>query len=149
MNRKRIIVLAVVLILIVGFISLFPRKVKFQETISACTYEGETISAEFDVELWKYWYMKNALKGSITIGDKTYEPIDYEGGSENRFWFAVPVKDSTKLHDNMLYVDLYNTEFEYFLLVQITNEEKAYAYFGPAETPEEVEKVINAVSGKQ
>lgn len=148
MNKKRIIVLTVVLILVIGFTSLFPRKVKFRDTITACTYEGETISAEFNVELWKYWYKKNLLKGSITIGNKTYEPVDYEGGSENRFWFAVPVKDATKLHDNMLYVDLYNTEFEYFLLMLIEKEEKAYAYFGPAETPEEVEKVITAVSGK-
>lgn len=148
MYRKKIFMLAIVLILVVGFISLFPRKVKFQESISACTYEGKIISVEFDVELWKYWYMKNKLKGSITIGDKIYEPIDYEGGSENRFCFAVPVKDATKLHDNMLYVDLYGTEFEYFLLMLVEKEAKACAYFGPAETPEEVEKVITAVSGK-
>lgn len=44
-----VIALVVVLILVAGFISLFPRKVKFQETISACAYEGEAISAEFDV----------------------------------------------------------------------------------------------------
>ncbi|MBP3577280.1 MAG: hypothetical protein J6K15_04135 [Lachnospiraceae bacterium] len=146
MTKKKIIALVVALILVAGFISLFPRKVKFQETISACTYEGETISAEFDVELWKYWYMQDDLKGSITVGNKTYEPVDYEGGSENRFWFAVPVDDATRLHDNMLYVDMYGTEFEIFLLMLIEKEEKAYAYFGPAETPEEVEKVIKSTA---
>ena len=145
--KKKIITGVVIAVLIVGFLSLFPKKVAFQNTVTACNYEGETITAEFDVELWKYWYMKNSLKGSITIGEHTYEPVVYEGGSENRYWFAVPVKDATKLHDNLLYVDLYNTDFEYFLLMQIEKEEKAYAYFGPAETPEEVEEVIKAVSG--
>lgn len=145
--KKKIITGVVIAVLIVGVLSLFPKKVAFQNTVTACNYEGETITAEFDVELWKYWYMKNSLKGSITIGEHTYEPVVYEGGSENRYWFAVPVKDATKLHDNLLYVDLYNTDFEYFLLMQIEKEEKAYAYLGPAETPEEVEEVIKAVSG--
>lgn len=148
MNKNKIIVLVVVLLLVAGFISLFPRKVKFQETISACTYEGETISADFDVELWKYWYMQDALKGSITVDGKTYEPVEYEGGSENRFWFAVPVDDATKLHDNMLYVDLYGTEFEVFLIMLVEKEETAYAYFGPAKTAEEVEEVLLKISGE-
>lgn len=147
--KKKIISGSVIVVLIVGFLSLFPRKVAFQNTVTACNYEGETISAEFDVELWKYWYMKNSLKGSVTINGLTYEPVEYEGGSENRFWFAVPVKDATKLHDNMLLIDLYNTDFEYFLLELITEEKYAYAYFGPAETPEEMEAVIKAVSGGQ
>lgn len=60
--------------------------------------------------------MKDALKGSVTIDGKNYEPVEYEGGSENRFWFAVPVDDATKLHDHMLYVDLYETEFDFFLI---------------------------------
>ena len=145
--KKKIILWIVIAILIVGFLSLFPRKVAFQNTVTACNYEGETITAEFDVELWKYWYMKNSLKGSITIGEHTYEPVVYEGGSENRYWFAVPVKDATRLHDNILLIDLYNTDFEYFLLELITEEKYAYAYFGPAETPEEMEAVIKAVSG--
>ena len=147
--KKKILFCVVIVAVLLGFLSLFPRKVAFQNTVTACSYEGETISVEFNVELWKYWYMKNSIKGSITIGERTYEPVVYEGGSENRYWFAVPVKDATKLHDNMLYIDLYNTDFEYFLLMLMEKEEKAYAYFGPAETPEEVEKVINAVSGKK
>lgn len=145
--KKKIIAGLVIAILVIGFLSLFPRKIAFQDTITACNYEGETISAEFDVELWKYWYMKNSLKGSITINGRTYEPVDYEGGSDDRFWFAVPVKDATKLHDNMLIIDLYDTDFEYFLLELMTEERYVYAYFGPAETPEEVEEVIKAVSG--
>ena len=147
--KKKILAGSVIVVLVIAFLSLFPRKIKYQDTVTACNYEGETISADFDVELWKYWYMKNSLKGSVTVNGLTYEPVEYEGGSEDRFWFAVPVKDATKLHDNMLYIDLYNTEFEYFLLTVMEKEEKAYAYFGPAETPEEVEKVIKAVSGKK
>lgn len=145
--KKKIIAGIIIAMLVIGFLSLFPRKVAFQDTITACNYEGETISAEFDVELWKYWYMKNSLKGSVTINGRTYEPVDYEGGADDRYFFAVPVKDATKLHDNMLLIDLYDTDFEYFLLELITEEKYAYAYFGPAETLEEMEKVINAVSG--
>lgn len=72
--------------------------------------------------------------------------MDYEGGSEKRYWFAVPVKDAAKLYDNVLYVDLYNTDFKYFHLELIKEKKYAYAYFGPAETPEEVEAVISAVT---
>ncbi len=141
-HTKRIIGIGLVFVLVLGFASLFPRKVKFQETITACSYEGEIITAKFDVELWKYWYMKDAMKGNVTVDGVSYEHLEYEsyGKESASFWFAVPKGNMLDRVKNSLHISMYGEDFETFILaINQNNESKMYV--GPAETVEEVKKI--------
>ncbi len=141
-STKKIIGIVIVLVLVLGFISLFPRKVKFRETITACSYEGEITTAEFDVELWKYWYMKDVMKGTVTIDGVSYEHLEHEiyGKEPASFCFAVPKGNMLDRAKNSLHVFLYGEDFETFILV-INQNNESKRYVGPAETVEEVKKI--------
>lgn len=151
MKKKTFILIAVFIILAVGFLSMFPRKVKFQETVFACSYEGETISATFDVELWKYWYMEDEMHGSITVGDMVYVSGIDEYPREN--WqiddhiFLVPVNYGLDWLDNYIEIDLVGNSFDAFRMI-LKKDETYKAYYGPAENVGEVEIVLEKISGK-
>ena len=141
--KKKIVIGVIIAVLIAGFVSLFPHKVKYQERVTVCTQEGETTIAEFDVELWKYWYMQDVMKGSVTLDGVVYEHLEYKHqGSEIRsFMFAVPVGEGW---DHALNVSLYGEDFEAFVLVPIQDGESKM-YIGPAANVEEMKEVEDII----
>ena len=144
--KKKIITGVVVAVLLIGFLSLFPHKMAFKETVSVCTQEGETATVEFDVVLWKYWYMQDSLKGSVTVDGVRYEHLDYEryGAKSRSFLFAVPKGDMLERLDNSLEILLYGKDFEGFSIMPLHNED-AELYYGPAETAEDAEMIIKSI----
>ncbi|MBP3569286.1 MAG: hypothetical protein J6K04_09000 [Lachnospiraceae bacterium] len=151
MNKKKVMILLICLVLFAGVLSLFPRKVKFQETMTVCSFEGETLLAQFDVELWKYWYMEDEMHGTITVDDMVYVSGIDEYPGEN--WkiddhvFLVPMNYGLDWLDNFIEIDLVDNSFETVRML-LKKDDTYKAYFGPAETMEEVEKIVNEISDK-
>ena len=148
--KKKIIAGVVIVILLSGFISLLPRKVKYQETVTACTYAGETLSVQFDVELWKYLWIEDEIHGSITVEDTVYvserDQYPRENYDVKTFFFSVPTDSALERSNDRFMFYLHENRFEKFYLIRLKPAGgTGNIYFGPAETEAEAKEVAELI----
>lgn len=140
--KKKIIISAVIVAVLLGIFSMIPRKVSFQAIVPVCTQDGITSMAECDVVLWKWWYMPDKLRGTIVLDDVIYKHVDYETyGDSNPYWFADADKTPSELLSNSLSVYVYGKNFDALSFAYSKDGETKW-YFGPAGSVEEVENII-------
>ena len=143
--KKKIITGVIIAVLLLGLLSLFPKKITFQESVPVCTQEGVTSTAEFDVVLWSWWYMPDELRGTIILDGITYEHMEYEKqGESDAYWFAIAADYAADRLDNMLWVSLQDKEFKEFTL-SVSKNGETKTYIGPAETAEEASEILGNI----
>lgn len=88
-TKIAIIVLPLFLILLVTYVIFF-KPLRYSGSYTACTIEGDTVSVEFDMTLYRGLWNKDRMTGSIFVDGSEYVSLwDLTHGSGS----SIPVED--------------------------------------------------------
>lgn len=141
MKRKKQITLGALFIILLGFF-VFLHPVNYQKGVTVCSLEGENLYVEFDVTLYRYPWRFHEMSGQIKVGDKEYISVSdlYKNNLTNSFMFQVPQDYALNVEDTII-LDLYKDRFDCFVFF-VVNSGEVKEYYGPADSKEEVEKIL-------
>lgn len=136
-----------------------------KKSATVSTLEGKQADVVIDVYWQRYFFNPTELKGSITFNEIEYVSMTslYEVGTGEHFFerllnkwrnerrtptFVIPEKDFLEQYNDIVNVFYINDEFEIIYLAHHSeniHDEHADVYYGPAETTEEAQIVLNQI----
>lgn len=132
----------VILLIIVYAIMSPPLEVKCQQNVQVWNAEGEHIEVTMDVTLHKKCIGTSEMRGKLVIDNVEYLSFSnlYEYDSVDSYCFRIPTAYALDGTEDTIILDLQDGKFDAFRML-IYKDGKLSAYYGPATSLEEAQKI--------